>query len=145
MTETSTCALVDLSPVELADLLGLPAQDAPYLATAPIRLPRAWVETWQTKTGVRELTVPDLCLLLSCTARTIFRHLAPDASPRLCSRVGVLKGSRKGRVVSPANLVNFLRDQCRVAGLAPKVGETAGQKSNRVKAAQQRIAQLCGD
>ena len=142
---TAFAATVDLSPIDFAALLGLPAEDAPYLATAPVRLPAAWVAAWHTKTGVRELTVADLCVVLSCTPRTIFRYMERTARPRFSYRLGVLPGSHRGRMVSPANLVLFLRERSRMAGAVPQIGETAGQASTRAAAAKLRVAQLCGD
>jgi hypothetical protein len=135
---------VDLSPIDFAILLDLGAEDAPYLATAAVRLPAVWVAEWRTRMGVRELTTNDLSIILGVTPGTILRYLRSDACPRLSCRVGAGRGAR-ARLVSPANLVAFLRARSQSHYIMPKVRETAGQRENRALAAAAELAELCGD
>jgi hypothetical protein len=134
---------VDLDAIEFAELLSLTAEDAPHLTTATIRLPAVWVSEWQARTGSRELTIPDLCVILGVSERTAFRYFSEQSNPRLKHRIASVAG-RRGRVVSPANLVLFLRERNRMAGADPKVTETPGQRLRRGKDAKARLAELCG-
>lgn len=109
-----------------------------------MRLDSAWIEQWRNRTGARELNVADLCVILGVSERTAFRYFVVGSVPRLRHRIAVVAG-RRGRVVSPANLVLFLRERNRLAGATAAVGETTGQRVRRGKDAQARAAAICGD
>jgi hypothetical protein len=81
--------------------------------------------------GVRELTVSDLSVVLSVTKKSVFKYLAEGARPRLRARLVANAGSHNARAVSPANLIAFLRERSRLAGVVPVLAETAGQEERR--------------
>lgn len=143
-TKTPKAETVDLSPEEFAELLGLTQSDAPFLATATVRLPALWVEGWRARLGVRELTVSDICVVLGVCRRSVSRYLHKDAKPRLSFRLGASAGAHECRLVSPANLVIFLRERSRLAGACPVIRETKGQETRRGIAARDRALELCG-
>jgi hypothetical protein len=144
-TSSRAADYVDLSPEEFAELLDLTEDEAPYLATATVRLPHAWVESWRTRVGVRELTVADLSIVLGVSNNTVFRYLREGSRPRLHHRLGTSTGSRLCRLVAPASLILYLRERSRLAGACPVIVETAGQRKRRGKLGQMRAAELCGD
>lgn len=144
VTTATISDTVDLAPEAFAELLGLSQSDAPYLATAPVRLPRAWVDGWRDRTGVRELAIDDLVVVLGVSKRTVLRYLAKGSRPCISHRLGASPGAHRGRLTSPANLVLFLRERSRLAGVVPAIRETRGQRDQRGSDAQKRAIDLCG-
>lgn len=125
-------ATVVLAPDALADLLGVDRADAGLLATAPVRLPAAWVDDWRTRLGPLELTVPMAAVILGNSPRTLWDWIK---AARLAAR-------RRGRVyiVSPAALVECQRSHN--AGTVPVPVTTPAQERRRARAAKDRAARM---
>lgn len=123
---------VDLSPIQLAELLDVEPEDAPYLATAPVRLTAQWVADWRQKMGVRELVTKDVAMLLSVSCQSLQRYMRDGANPRLNSRlVGTGNNSRR---IAPADLVRFLRERNDAKCNVPLLIETPRQYNLRAEA-----------
>ncbi len=117
---------VVLSPGELAEALGLPAEDGPYITQSPLRLPAEWVATMRGRIGALDLTAPDVALITGESARTVIgwcrnRHL-------LSRRVGQGGAYR----ISPSALVQFRRQQAATLGHSTTIfAETPTQQKRR--------------
>ena len=117
---------VIISPLELAELLGLDPDDAPFLSSAPVRLPADWPNEWRTRLGPLELTTAEAGMILGRTMRTVQDWIREH---------GLLG-------ISPAALMTFLRR--RVARKTPPIIETPTQQAKRAAAVRARVAALCG-
>lgn len=133
----ATPPTVDLTPLELAAELGLSADAAPYLAKAPVRLPREWLEKWRGKTGPRELDPTDVAMILGCSARSVYRYLHAETEPRLrCREAG--SGRKSCARIAPADLENYLRAVNKTLGVTPTLTETPTQSARRGRDAKAR-------
>jgi hypothetical protein len=139
---TDPPTFVELSPADLCGLLGLPAADAPYLATAPVRLDAGWVAGWKAKTGALELTPTEVSVLLGTTPRAVYYFMRPESAPHLGHRL-VGSGKWARRLISPASLVLFLRERNASRGNVPTLGETPGQFERRAAAEIEEALAAC--
>lgn len=124
---------VTLTPVQLAVLLDLPREDSVYLSVAPVRLPADWYEKWTARIGPRELTPSEVVLVSGLSRRDVKDALRPDWwGAKLPYRV-VGTGPKPQKRVSPAAVVEFLRQLQRGHYAIPIRHETPMQQARRAK------------
>lgn len=124
---TARAELVTLSPEALADLLGLPAEDGYAVTGSAVRVPAAWVEERQTRTGPLDLTFAD-CALLTGTPVATFNGWRN----RGMLKVRALGTSRNNALrVAPAELVRVLRLVAAQRNGTTEATETPTQQARR--------------
>lgn len=119
--------LVTLSPEQVADLLGLPTEDAFTLVGSAVRVPVAWVEERRTRVGTLDLTFAD-CAMLTGTPRRTFERWR--ASGMLRARTVTLSRNTPLRV-APAELVRVLRLVAAQRNGTTEATETPTQQARR--------------
>jgi hypothetical protein len=134
---------MEFTPAELAELLGLPPEDGPYLSKAPVRLPTAWVACWRSKLGPLELTPADVAMLLGVQPESVYRYLKAGASRQLKHRA-VGCGKTWMPRVAPADLVEYLRAANRARNNTPVIVETPAQFRKRAERDRLEAMRACG-
>jgi hypothetical protein len=130
--------LVNLSPGELGELLGLDAADSRHLGSAAVRVPAAWVADWKTRTGAQELSASEVAMILGVNPKTVTNWIGRVAPPTLRARRVAGFAYR----VSPAELARFLR-ALNGGTNPPPVVETPNQERRRAATAKERAAAAC--
>lgn len=137
---TDRAELVTLSPEALADLLGLPAEDGYAVTGSAVRVPAAWVEERQQRTGPLDLTFKDCALLTGTPVRTFNGWRASGLL-----KVRALGTSRNNALrVAPAELVRVLRLVAQQRNGTTTATETPTQQARRGAKARDAALRACG-
>lgn len=130
---------IDLSPGDLAELLGMAREDGAALSVGTVRLPAEWVAGWRAKRGPLELSFADVELLTGIRPATLY--LWRRAKKIACRAPTGGKGAFR---VAPAELVRRLRQIQVERGCQPVAAETPGQLVRRARRARERAIVACG-
>jgi hypothetical protein len=134
---TTAPAMTTLTPLELADLLGVDRADAGLLATGQVRVSAAFVESWTNRVGPLELSLKEVSLITGIPGRTLADWC--KAKTLIARRV---IGPGRGYRVAPSHLIESLR--AKNDGPVPPVGETPLRQQKRARDAKQRLLAACG-